>query len=732
MPQAQASESPLLDRFGSASNDATFHETPHPDPAKISSFGSYGAAVNDSSYLSKALDKVPESKINGSMDFADPSKRWIKDVALTTSTMHDHRRAWETEIERVHRDHRKWSDTYRGRLAIRAVSRGVVGSAFFAAANIYAGKALSDYNLHTDAKGFLPTIARIIDNTFGKAIQWSVKTVTGSEEKALEAVMFRDTRYMGYQKPLAEKVVRKGVETFEHKKLFGRSLGAEAVSVTFDFAAMSFSDYMTRYVIGLLDPNAQKDWMKDGHISIPGAVKDVMKNVFRGITYAAGEDMAVAIPYVYGMRLQRNIIGKFSPGFPYDSDRVLNGGSKVIKNGQVVGDHQMEGALDLMGRFSWYNVGTKMYRDFYAKVETKFDEWKQGGYQLKMPHIKAESFAPSHIAKSIGHGINYVVRTTIKVMSYMLPSTALFFLARTPQSSVRGIAIDPEKGVLGRTVGNEHEVFSGIEETIYKPIKPGSLAAHAGEIGLKKTDPNHNLWYRRVNKSRETFKRTEDMPFTNNRTDAFNGSYYRMNGNKAPWYDAASNKIGRFCYDAGTFVTEGLTKAAEKLNINVKPQVIEGFSRRWVNAATTYPIYFMGKTDVLSAAWDTDRTDMGIDRMLSGITHFKGSEIKKGWNEYVRSLVREPFADPIREALAQKDRWTADPEHQSNEAFQLNAVDLERNARERKKMFATNDLKAKKIIPSTFTQLKPQNTSWTTQEALRQFQDAETQGQSIH
>ena len=166
--------------------------------------------------------------------------------------------------------------------------------------------------------------------------------------------MFRDTRNYGY-------VDKAG------KKLFGRSLGSEVVGVTFDFASMSFGDYMTRYVIALMDPNAHKHWMKDGHVDIPGGLKDLMKNIFRGATYAAGEDIAVAIPYVYGMRAQRHMIDKFSPKFKYDSDRGLNGGSYKSKDGKIIGDYQLEGALDLMGRFSWYNVGTKMFRDAYAQ-----------------------------------------------------------------------------------------------------------------------------------------------------------------------------------------------------------------------------------------------------------------------------------------------------------------------------------------------------------------------------
>jgi hypothetical protein len=96
---------------------------------------------------------------------------------------------------------------------------------------------------------------------------------------------------------------------------------------------MSFGDYMTRYALGLMDPNARPHWVKDGHIDVPGGLKDLFANVFRGITYAAGEDMAVAIPYVYGIRLQRHMINESKPGFKIDSDRGRQGASWIDHNG---------------------------------------------------------------------------------------------------------------------------------------------------------------------------------------------------------------------------------------------------------------------------------------------------------------------------------------------------------------------------------------------------------------
>jgi hypothetical protein len=693
-------------------------------------FGAYGNAANDPYKLTLALDKPPASKINGSLDFTDSSKRWLKDLGLTTTNPITFHRTWETEREKDARAHRKWSDTYSGRLAIRSISRGIVGASFFAAANMYAGKALKNYT-PDNASGVLPTIAKFIDNTAGKAISGTVKFVTGDAEKAAKSVIFRDTRYlgMGHGK--------------DGKQIFGRTLGSEVVHVTFDFAAMSFSDYMTRYVLGLLDPNARKEWMKNGHIDVPGALKDVFKNVFRGVTYAAGEDMAVAIPYVYGLRLQRNMIDHFSPGFKYDSDRGLNGGSLKAKNEKIVGDYQLEGALDLMGRFSWYNVGTKMFRDAYSKAETKLDRWWEGDRKLHLPTVDPKSLTASGILHSVTGGINYVVRTTFKVMAYMIPATGMFFVSRTPQSRVRGIIIDQDNGVLGRDVSEDN----------FKPLKSHTLATHELESkGAGFTVGGKDVYWRKVEGGKVVDRKAATfVPFTEQTTDTFNGTYYAKSGNPEPWYNNVSkfgsNKIARFCYDGGAGVETLITKGRDKLNAMLKPfggefkagpeqqKQIEKFARLYFNAAVSYTPYFMMKTDVLSAEWDTSRMDMAFDRMLAGAGHLNWGEFKAGLSEVMRSSMREPFEDPKREALAQKMRWSADPEHSSNEAFQLNGVGKRASLMRTdgyQKTFGNTEPWAKKVAPATFTQLKPRDTSWAAQEAARKFEETPAQGQSVH
>jgi hypothetical protein len=111
--------------------------------------------------------------------------------------------------------------------------------------------------------------------------------------------------------------------------------------------------------------------------------------------------------------------------------------------------------------------------------------------------------------------------------------------------------------------------------------------------------------------------------------------------------------------------------------------------------------------------------------------HFKWGEFKAGLDEVMRATMREPFTDTKREEMAQRERWSTDPEHRSNEAFQLNGSHYRRPATSEtgQKIFATEELKTK---PRTLTQLKPRETDWATQEAVRKFQDPDAQGQSVH
>jgi hypothetical protein len=160
------------------------------------SFGAYGSAANPLQNLAVTQDRPPESKLNGSLDFTDSDKRWLKDLGITTTDPNSHHRAWENEEDKYRSKHRQWRDTYTGRIAMRSVSRGIVGAAFYTVGSMYGGKALKNYSPdHSlkESENVLQFIAKLIDSTVGKGIHGTVKLLR--DEKAADKAVFgfRDT-----------------------------------------------------------------------------------------------------------------------------------------------------------------------------------------------------------------------------------------------------------------------------------------------------------------------------------------------------------------------------------------------------------------------------------------------------------------------------------------------------------------------------------------------------------
>ncbi len=696
--------------------------------AKVSDsaeFGSYGKSATKS-LAQEAMESLKTPSL------AD-SKLWLNEYGITTTDPVYFKRIWSPQFEH-HWQTKKWSESYSGRLAMRSVSRGVIGAAFYGAAQIFGTTALKNYD-PKNPHGVLQYVIKGIDSTAGEAIKFFVRAFNhGDKDKAIRAVTFRDTKSYGYNKNAAGETIK------------GRSLGHEAVSVTFDFAAMSFSDYMSRYFIGLFDKNAGKTWMKNGHIDVPGGLKDLFVNIFKGITYAAGEDMAVAIPYSYYMKWQRGAINKISPGFKFDFDNNVMGSSlKVDKQGKVIGDYQLEGMLDLMGRFSVYNVGTKMFRDAYSNIEMRLQNWWHGDRKVKLiPRIDPE-LTMGGAAKSIGskiiNSINYVVRTTIKVMFYMIPSSFIFALIRSPQGKSRSHAINPE---------TESILVGQADNGKFYPVKLSNNPEKA--YFTKDTDV--------INQSSAN---EVPNPFYNKeRIDSYNDKTFYPNGG-TPWYTRIANKVGLVSFKAGTGLSKitGADGVTLGKVLNVDPKKAAKFPYVYANASLAYTPYFMAKTDVGSAFLDTSRSDIAIDRWLGGsvkmvgsLFTLNGSKIKAAWKELYqgtdeveRALLKQPFRDEKREKLAEES-MKVDREKFSNEAYQQGGYTgyewSEAETRNRRKMFANEALKSNRptlavlgkhtvktenrpsIAPSHSVGLQPRNTSYVTQEALDKFHAAES------
>ena len=124
-----------------------------------------------------------------------------------------------------------------GRLAIRLFSRGILGSVFFVLGQQIDGKYLADYNADAplDWKKPLHVVAKLLDNTTGKALHYAVlksaklvgKDDEAASELASKVVTFRPTRkYSRYQYAddkdkysSSGKIIRKEGRSYGHESL---------------------------------------------------------------------------------------------------------------------------------------------------------------------------------------------------------------------------------------------------------------------------------------------------------------------------------------------------------------------------------------------------------------------------------------------------------------------------------------------------------------------------------
>jgi hypothetical protein len=181
-------------------------------------------------------------------------------------------------------------------------------------------------------------------------------------------------------------------------------------------------------------------------------------NAWKYLSYNAGEDWAVAVPYVYFMKGQRNLFNKWNPGFAYDSDRGLCGASfKMDDHGRITGNYNAIGALDLQTRFTTYNIGTLMFREIYSDIAYRLRNFEKSGYQLSAlsrghvedPHQPKLSSNPLEaLGQWTGQTMKWVMRDVIKGGLYMTPAVPFFWSWRTPQHKYRGVFIHPEHGAI--------------------------------------------------------------------------------------------------------------------------------------------------------------------------------------------------------------------------------------------------------------------------------------------
>ncbi len=553
----------------------------NPDFGSYGSVAANGAAGSESQAAAAGTGLIKSLGGDGNSAEKKPLP-WFREIGATSTEPVREKRIWSPDFK-GHYEGRKWGESYWGRTWLRLWGRFVVGTAFFAAAQLYGNKELTGY-VGEKPKNPLQWVSYAIDKTVGRGLT----AIFGKN-----AAVFHETRDFGYKNK-------------DGSVKMGRSLGHEAVSVTFDFAAMSTGDYMTRYLVGLFDPQGRTRWVKNGHIDLAGGLKELGKTLFKSITYASGEDMFVALPYVYYMKLSRHLINKFSPGFKYDSDHTQFGGAfKVNDKKQVIGDYNMEGIVDITGRFSVYNTGTKMFRDLYAFAEGKVSHLWYGGADKKNEPKKP----PVTLTSAMKNSVRYTLVTTTKMMFLMIPSAFLFAVLRTPQykKGNYGLLVDPERGMVGN-------------------LKEQNILGR----------------------------------------DVFTNKMY-TDSNAAPWYSKITNPIGKMAYDVGEAYEKGFQKAHIPEIVEVTPlakalgypegkRLIDTFSHRYVDAAISYTPYFVVKSDWMTAYYDTNRTNFvlgGFYDSLWGMTKatlsFNGAkikssaqEVKKWWHESLLAMLKQP------------------------------------------------------------------------------------------
>lgn len=344
-----------------------------------------------------------------------------------------------------------WSDTTKGRVMIRLVSRGIVGAVAMTVVDRVARTQLQNYRPEDitswsqwGQSNLSQKIAKGYDTVFGKPIQWFVHTI---------APKGMDSHGLSLKKIYAENAT-----TFRYKSYFhdmpgqmsGHSLGAEIVQVTASFAAGSLGDAATRNIIQSLDPNNVKSYMLNdkGEVAKPDEkkhfdfdrwAKSTLRTSWRVISKNMGEDWAVALPYVYQMRWQRGLLAHHFHDSKLVFDKSYVGGSTYLdRTGKIIGDFQLPGAIDLHARFVGYNWLTLMYRETYDAVGRQLQKWQDNGFTMK-PHLPKNPIAST--VDSIGYASRYVVKSFIKANLYMNPAVIPFWAMRTSQSKWRSTPI---------------------------------------------------------------------------------------------------------------------------------------------------------------------------------------------------------------------------------------------------------------------------------------------------
>ena len=556
-----------------------------------------------------------------------------------------------------------WSEDPKSRLAVRMFSRGLMGAAFFTAGGLLTKKWMTGKNSYdplkalSEQKNPLQVIAKLIDSGLGVPIEATVTKLAG-KEAGLNSVRFRQTRYRSFG-----------------NEMRGRSLGDEAVNITFDFFSASVGDALGRDMAAWIDPNAKKTWMDDqGRINLPKAAQSALEATMRYITYNGGEDWAVAIPYAYFMKGQRKLIEHASPGFQYDFDRQLNGGSFKMKNNQIVGNYNKEGALDLQSRFTVYNIGTLMYREAYDYVGNMLSGQPSTLYGA--PEVAKHE--RKGLVEKAGDLVKWAARSAVKGTIIMTPAVPLFWITRTPQTKHRGLFIDPEKGILGRPPTGAG--FKGDSIHTNTPDIP-SGSTYVDYWHYRHNPNDHNLNNHHYTSPGTTVGHIDP---TLVHVPGASGNSFDAHARTFGPADAVLNSFGKANYEIAHAATgpskwldtrvPSVTHSFKEM-LGIKNHNDGRFMRPMVYASTSYTPYMYAKSEFANL-WDNGKMDMAAERMIDGAAKLNWGEFKKGAHEVYKAVAHQPFEDAAREVEAQRrilvDTSPADSFRETQAAQNLN------------------------------------------------------------
>ena len=576
-----------------------------------------------------------------------------------------------------------WSDSMRGRLGIRILSRGIVGAGFFTMGGHFARQQLEGYESfeplaftfkHMREKP-LQYVARGFDRVVGVPLEHIVHFFTPGSAAAKANAAWEVTTFRNKLWPLSKgaeptQVDRWGVKHY----LNGRGLGEEVVAITFDFSAASVGDALTRNLIQALDPNVKQPWVVDdhghattygkGHFDAGRWTQSLGRSSWRILSKNAGEDWAAAIPYIFQMKWQRQALAKFFPGFKLSSDHGWNGGvvraiTRMGPDGKEMAEttngYQIPGVLDLQARFVGYNWYTLMYREMYDALGRTVNRWRDDGFRLHTPKF-------DHPVESLigtpGFFARYIVKSFIKANLYMNPAVIPFWLTRVPQTKWRGAIADDHLATTSQP-SRENALFT---LGMHGPATAGT------DKDPIRTEPVNDIYPRAQlihapQRPKTAFVGTREVDMSNllKHPDP-----YTLKGVRRNFAEAFLNPFGAFCFHTGS----GLTKLVDRIAPNgdaVSRWMHQGLTgkdlllarektlRTFVDASISYTPYMWAKAETALAVDDRrsveqlGHMDKAIYRLIDNGFTFKFHETKQAWDDVWHLAINYEGGRKIRE-----------------------------------------------------------------------------------